>query len=622
MGEKGLPALQDVDLEVRAGEVLGIAGVAGNGQSELAEVVTGLRQVTGGIVQITGADLTNRSAAEIARAGVAHIPEDRLATGLIGGMDIAENAILRDFAHAPLSHGPFIAPRAVADFTDRLIAEHDIKTPGRWAKLRTLSGGNQQKLLLARELAGSPRLIVAVHPTRGVDVGASETIHEALRGQRARGAATLLISEDLDELLALSDRIAVLFAGRRHGHRSCARRRSGAVRPSHGGDCTDPLGLRGVGRWLTLALPRGYRVERVSAPSRTATALVSLLSIVLALLFGGLLLALAGQNPLIVYRAMLAGALGDWNGVAETLVKTTPLLLAGLGVAVAFRMQLWNIGAEGQLYWGAIFATGTALFVIPFAPGWLMVPAMIVAALIGGGIWGLIPGALRAWFGASEIISSLMLNYVAILFSEYLVHGPWRDPQAYGFPGTPPLPDAAWLPHWGTTRVHLGLLFGLAAALVLWLVLRRTRWGYEIGVMGENPRAALYAGMPTKRNILLVMALSGALAGLAGMSEVAGIGHQLQRNLSPGYGYAAIIVAWLARLHPFGAVLVAFLLAALTVGGDQLQMSLGLPAAIAPMLQGTILFFLLGGDALTRYRLVKDLPLPAADAVATPQELI
>lgn len=333
--------------------------------------------------------------------------------------------------------------------------------------------------------------------------------------------------------------------------------------------------------------------------------MVSVVSFLLALVAGGIVLALAGENPLTVYAAMLDGALGDWNGVAETLVKTTPLLLAGLGVAVAFRMQLWNIGAEGQLYWGAIFATGTALFLIPTAPGWVMVPAMVVAGLVGGGLWGFIPGALRAWFGASEIITSLMLNYVAILFSEYLVHGPWKDPQAFGFPGTPQLPDAAWLPHWGTTRVHLGLLFGLIAALVLWLVLGRTRWGYEIRVMGENPRAALYAGMPTRRTILLVMTLSGALAGLAGMSEVAGIGHQLQRNLSPGYGYAAIIVAWLARLHPFGAILVAFLLAALTVGGDQIQMSLGLPAAIAPMLQGTILFFLLGGDILTRYRITR-----------------
>jgi simple sugar transport system ATP-binding protein len=214
IGEKGLPALRDVDLEVRAGETLGIAGVAGNGQRELAEVVTGLRPVTAGTIRIAGQDLTNASAGKIARAGVAHIPEDRLATGLIGGMDLSANAILRDYARPPLCSGPFLVAKAVSGFTDRLISSHDVKAPGRWARLRTLSGGNQQKLLLARELAGSPRLIVAVHPTRGVDIGATEAIHEALREQRARGAATLLISEDLDELLALSDRIAVFFAGR------------------------------------------------------------------------------------------------------------------------------------------------------------------------------------------------------------------------------------------------------------------------------------------------------------------------------------------------------------------------------------------------------------------------
>jgi ABC-type uncharacterized transport system ATPase subunit len=214
LGEKGLPALRNVDLEVRAGETLGIAGVAGNGQRELAEVVTGLRLAADGAIRIDGKTMTNRPAAEIARAGVAHIPEDRLATGLIGGMDLSENAILRDYARPPLYSGPFLSKRAIAAFTDRLIAHQDVKTPGRWAKLNTLSGGNQQKLLLARELAGQPRLIVAVHPTRGVDIGATEAIHTALREQRARGAATLLISEDLDELLALSDRIAVLFEGR------------------------------------------------------------------------------------------------------------------------------------------------------------------------------------------------------------------------------------------------------------------------------------------------------------------------------------------------------------------------------------------------------------------------
>jgi general nucleoside transport system ATP-binding protein len=214
LGEKGLPALRNVDLEVRAGETLGIAGVAGNGQRELAEVVTGLRLAADGAIRIDGKTMTNRAASEIARAGVAHIPEDRLATGLIGGMDLSENAILRDYARPPLYSGPFLSKRAIAAFTDRLIAHQDVKTPGRWAKLNTLSGGNQQKLLLARELAGQPRLIVAVHPTRGVDIGATEAIHTALREQRARGAATLLISEDLDELLALSDQIAVLFEGR------------------------------------------------------------------------------------------------------------------------------------------------------------------------------------------------------------------------------------------------------------------------------------------------------------------------------------------------------------------------------------------------------------------------
>jgi simple sugar transport system ATP-binding protein len=214
LGEKGLPALRAVDLDVRAGETLGVAGVAGNGQRELAETITGLRPVSGGTIRIGGEAMTNRPAAEIARAGVAHIPEDRLATGLIGGMDLTANAILRDYARPPLCSGPFLVTKAIAAFTDRLIAGHDVKASGRWAKLGTLSGGNQQKLLLARELAGEPRVIVAVHPTRGVDIGATEAIHQALREQRARGAATLLISEDLDELLALSDRIAVLYEGR------------------------------------------------------------------------------------------------------------------------------------------------------------------------------------------------------------------------------------------------------------------------------------------------------------------------------------------------------------------------------------------------------------------------
>jgi ABC-type uncharacterized transport system permease subunit len=349
----------------------------------------------------------------------------------------------------------------------------------------------------------------------------------------------------------------------------------------------------------------GYRFERARTPSRAICIAVPIASILAALIFCGIVLLATGENPFEVYRAMASGSLGDRNGISETLVKSIPLLLTGLGVSIAFRMQLWNIGAEGQLYLGAIFATGTTLFLIPNAPPVVVIPAMAIAGMIGGALWGLIPGTLRAYFGANETITTLMLNYVAIQLTDYLVHGPWRDPNAFGFPGTKQFPDAAWLPRYGTYRVHLGLLFGIIAAGILWVALRRTRWGYELAVMGDNPRAATYAGMRTRRAILVVMAASGALAGLAGMSEVAGIGHQLQRNLSPGYGYTAIIVAWLGRLNPFGIVLVSFLLAALLVGGDQLQLSMGLPSAVAPMLQGAILFFLLAGDILNRYRLVR-----------------
>ncbi len=364
---------------------------------------------------------------------------------------------------------------------------------------------------------------------------------------------------------------------------------------------------------------RTIRIERRTDPSRIAAIVVPIASIVLAFVAGGVVILASGENPVAVYRAMVDGAFGSETGVAETLVKTIPLLLTGLGVAVAFRMQLWNIGAEGQLYVGAVGAAGVALFVFSDADAVIVIPAMIVAGMAAGMAWGLIPGTLRAYFGVNEIITSLMLNYVAIISTDYLVHGPWRNPAGFGFPGTEQFSRDAWLPRWDTTRVHLGLLFGLVAAVALWVVLRRTRWGYEIAVAGESERVARYAGMPTRRNILLVLGLSGALAGLAGMSEVAGVAHQLQPNLSPGYGYTAIIVAWLGRLNPAGIVLVAVLLAGLLVGGDQLQMSMGLSSAVGPMLQGTILFFLIGGEAFARYRLVWS-RTPAATAPPVARE--
>ncbi len=360
-------------------------------------------------------------------------------------------------------------------------------------------------------------------------------------------------------------------------------------------------------------MPFSLKLEKRLEPSKTISYLVPVASFVLALLFGAVLLVLAGADPLQTYRAMLEGAFGtpeqwrqgEFYSLTETLVKATPLMLTGLGVSIAFRMLFWNIGAEGQLVMGGFAAGAVALWaptLFPFIPPWAYLPLMVVAGMLGGALWGLIPAMLKAYLRVNEIITTLMLNYIAILWVQHLYYGPWKDPQGYGFPGTAQFPEYAWLPRL-TGRLHWGLILALIAAAFIWLVLDRTRWGYEIRLIGENQVAARYAGISIARNIILVMLLSGGLAGLAGMSEVAGISHRLQQGLAVGYGFTAIIVAWLAKLNPWGVILVSILLAALLVGGDQIQIVMGLPASMALVLQGAILFFMLGGDIFTRYRL-------------------
>lgn len=351
--------------------------------------------------------------------------------------------------------------------------------------------------------------------------------------------------------------------------------------------------------WLKKKL--GVTVEKEISISPWVSFGVPLVAIVLAVMVGALFLAIDGYNPWKAYGVMFSGAFGSFYALGETVVNSIPLLFTGLGVAIAFRMLLWNIGAEGQFYMGAFGASWVALS-FPHAPAYLLLPGMMTAGFIGGALWGLVPALPRALWGVNETLTTLMLNYVAILWVDYLVYGPWRDPQGFNFPLTAQFSGSATLPVIGQTGIHVGIFIALVAAVLLYVILKHTVWGYEIRVTGESQKAANYAGINVFRNILLVMLVSGGLSGLGGFCEVAGITHRLQHAISPGYGYTAIIVAWLGKLNPWAIIVVSFLFGGLLVGGYAMQ-SVGLPADTVSMLQGTTLFFVLAGEILTRYRI-------------------
>jgi len=339
--------------------------------------------------------------------------------------------------------------------------------------------------------------------------------------------------------------------------------------------------------------------ERRALPSGRTMSAVRGGAVLLALLVGAVVLLSGGYGVVSSYETIVNSAFGNGDALAETLVSATPLILTGLAVAVAARMLLWNIGAEGQLYMGATFASACA-FTFSGWPRPLLLLLMVVAGVFGGALWALGPGLLRAKLAVNEIVTTLMLNFVAIAWVSYLVHGTWRDPEI-SFPLSEEFSTSATLPSLFGTRLHAGIFLALGAALVIWLMLRQTRWGYEVRVIGESPSAARYAGIPTERNIVLVMLLSGALAGLAGMGEVSGIVHHIQPDISPNYGYTGIIVATLGRFTAFGVVVAAVLFGALQVGGFALQTE-GVPPSIIEILQGAILFIAVGAEVLARFR--------------------
>jgi ABC-type uncharacterized transport system permease subunit len=347
--------------------------------------------------------------------------------------------------------------------------------------------------------------------------------------------------------------------------------------------------------------------KRVEDVPKWLPAATSIGSVLVAFIISGIILKIIGGQPLVVLRFFFEATFGSWPVFSDTLVKATPLIMVGLACTVAFKMKLWNIGAEGQFYIGAFAASLVVLvpMVTPETPRFIVITMMIIMGMLGGAIWGFIPGYLKARFQINEIITTLMLNYVAILWNNFWIFDRWSDG---GFQMTPVFERNAWLPRladyakeyraFSGITLHLGLVIAIIATVIIWWVLDRSRWGYEIKLIGDNPEAARYAGIGIIRNVVFVMMLSGALAGLAGMTEISGVVHRLQERISPGYGFTGIIVAWLAKLNPFMVIVVSILFGALIVAGREIQ-----PSGLSNLLQGIVLFMVISSDVLLRYKI-------------------
>ena len=346
------------------------------------------------------------------------------------------------------------------------------------------------------------------------------------------------------------------------------------------------------------------RFVQLSSPGRWRPLWVSLSALVVALVIAGGVFALYGVSPLEAYGSMFSGTLLSAQGRAEVLRRAAPLLLTGAGLTLAFRAQFFNIGAEGQILLGAVFAGGVALFVPVPAP--LMVPAIFVAGFVGGALWALLAAWLRSRLRVNEILSTLMLNYVATSLVVYLISGPWKGQNVRGFIYTDDFPASAQLATLPGTQVGIAtLVLGVLLAAGLQLLLSRSTRGFELRVVGENPGAARYAGISAWRVTLLVALLTGGMAGLAGVGEVAGIQHKLLEpsQISLGYGFTAIIVAWLARGNPLLCIVTALLMGVILAGGDVLKIDLNMPYRITDVFSGIILFTLIASEVFVRYRL-------------------
>ncbi len=384
----------------------------------------------------------------------------------------------------------------------------------------------------------------------------------------------------------------------------------------------------------TSSSSRAAPVQRARIDVRTVDRLIDLAmplgAVFGALVVGALLLWLLGKSPLEGYSAMVQGALGSVGGIAQTLTKATPLLLVGLGICIAFRGGMINIGAEGQIIVGALAATAISV-ALPSVSGWLLLPFSLIFGAVAGGLWAGIAGVLKARLNVNEILTTVMLNQIALQLMNYLLRGPMLDPEQIAagtnIPQSAALPEQVWLMRLiPRTQLHSGLILAIVLALLVYFLLWRTTIGYRIRAVGLNPSAARYAGIPVRGYLALSMILSGSFAGLAGAVEVMGVHHRMLEGLSGGYGFSGIVAALFGKLHPLGTIPASFLFGSLLVGADRMQRAIQVPNAMIIALQGLVVLFVVASDYYVRRRarrragVEQDAPIPIPQATIAAEE--
>ena len=550
--------LDGISFTIHQGEVLGIAGVEGNGQAELVEAVMGMRDPDSGTITLDGADISHAPTRKRRERGIGYIPEDRHRHGLLLEAPLWENRMLGHVTEAPNSRHGLIDGKGARLDTERIVREYDVRTPGIEVTAASLSGGNQQKLIVGREMSHTPKLLIAAHPTRGVDVGAQAQIWDQIRAARREGLAVLLdlrrpgradrpVRHPAGDVSRPSRRRRrprhdhPRGVGLRHDRRG---QRPPGSAPGYGG--------RGPMKKLTARFDKERLLLAVAAP---------VLAMVAALIVTALVILATGKNPFDAFNDMLSyGSASDSQ--VYILNKATTYYLAGVAVAIGFRMNLFNIGVDGQYRIAAFFAAvvGGALHL----PGIIQIPIVIIVAMLVGAMWSGIAGILKTSRGVSEVISTIMLNSIATAIIGYLIQpeqlGQLDD--AGNLVSTSTLPESSWFfsLDMGPAGELWGFIFiAVLAGLAYWFILGRTRFGYDLRAVGRSETAAAASGVSVKKMIVTSMVLSGATAGLIGMPTLLNDSHAFSNNFPLGIGFTGIAIALLGRNHPIGIALAALL---------------------------------------------------------------